>query len=119
MQIDTTKFYTLIAVVCLFIVGYIFTAHYVSEQMANEQKVRKEKIVNLQFKGKVVNYTLYRYNKKNCYTICVKLDTTNTQNLYVCNNLDCIKIKDGIATFSAGYLNPALGIADSVWYNMH
>ena len=51
--------------------------------------------------------------------ICVKLDSASMKNLYVFNDLDCIKIKNGAATFAAGYLNHVLGVVDSVAVNIN
>ena len=55
---------------------------------------------------------------KPAYQVCVKLDSSNVSNLYIYNENDALKIKNGVATFSAGYLINILGPIDSVAFNI-
>ena len=107
------------AVVAFFLISVILSQYYNAERSAKEQKIRKAEIGHLQFKGKVTGSKVYRYFGKNYYIACVKLDSSNVKSLYIYNNLDCIKIKNGVATFSAGYLNHILGVVDSVAVNIN
>ena len=106
-------------VVAAFLVCVVVSQYNNTLRKAAEQKIRLSQIGKLHFKGKVINSKIYRYYGKNYYMICVKLDSTNIKNFFVYNNLDCLKVKNGIATFSAGYLNHTLGMVDSVEANMN
>jgi hypothetical protein len=119
MEIDNKKIFFGMAVIALFLISVIVSQSYNAERNANEQKIRLTEIGRLQFKGRVINSKVYRYFGKNYYMVCVKIDSANVKNLYIFNNLDCIKIKNGIATFAAGYLNHILGVVDSVAVNIN
>jgi hypothetical protein len=106
-------------IIALFLMGVVTTRTCNAINDAKDQKTRKTEFGKLQFKGRVISSKTYRYFNKNYYLVCVKLDSTNVNSLYVFNNLDGIKIKNGIATFAAGYLNPVLGVADSVAANIN
>jgi len=119
MEPDQKKIFMGMAVVACFLVSVIISQYYNAERKAAEEKIHLQQVGKLQFKGKVVNSRKYRYFGKNYYIVCVKLDSGSVKNFYVYNNLDCLKIKDSIATFSAGYLNPVLGVVDSVAVNIN
>ena len=105
-------------VIAIFLISLVLTQSYNAVRHAEEQKARMAKLGKLQFRGKVIATKIYRYFGKNYYQVCVKQDTTSMDSLYICNDQDCIRIKNGIATFSAGYLNNILGAADSVSANI-
>ena len=119
MEIDNKKIFLGMAVFAFFLISIIISQSFNAQRKADEQKIRKAEIGKLQFKGKVISSKIYRYYGKNYYLVCVKLDSANVKNLYVFNNLDCIKIKNGMATFAAGYLNHVLGTVDSVAVNIN
>lgn len=106
-------------IIALFLMGVVTTRTCNAIRKAKDQKTRKAEFGKLQFKGKVIGSKTYRYFNKNYYVVCVKLDSTSVNNLYIFNNLDGIRIRNGIAAFAAGYLNPVLGVADSVSVNMN
>ena len=104
--------------IALFLCSVFISQFYNMQRKAADQKTRLEQIGKLQFKGKVINTKNYKYYGKNYYIVCVKLDST-ANDIYIYNDLDCIKIKHGIATFSAGFLNHTLGAADSIAVNIN
>jgi hypothetical protein len=106
-------------IVALFLVGLVTTRSCNAMREAGDHKTRMAEFGKLRFKGKVVGSKTYHYFNKNYYLVCVKLDSTSVYSLRVFNNLDGISIRDGIATFAAGYLNPVLGVVDSVSVNMN
>jgi hypothetical protein len=107
------------AVIALFLASVAISQYYNAERRAGNQKIRLAQIGKLQFKGKVINSKVYKYGGKNYYLVCVKLDSANVQAFYIYNDLDCLRIKNGIATLPAGYLNHTLGIVDSVAVNIN
>jgi len=119
MQIDNKKIFFGMAVVAFFLISVIVSQTNNAERKAEQQKIREKEIGKLQFKGKVISSKIYKYYGKNYYLVCVKLDSANVHYFYIYNDLDCIKIKNGIATFSAGYLNHVLGPVDSVAANIN
>ena len=106
-------------VIGLFLVSLLLTRSCNAAHQAAEQKKRMAVLGKVQFRGKVTGIRTYRYFNKNYYQVCVKLDTCSVSDLYLFNELDCIRIKNGVATFSAGYLNNILGAADSVAANIN
>ncbi len=102
----------------IFMVSLVVSQLFNAQRKAREHQIRVSLLGNLHFKGKVISSKNYRYYGKIYYQVCVKLDSVNVKNFYVYNDLDCLRIKDSIATFSAGYLNHTLGVADSVEANM-
>lgn len=106
-------------VIALFLVSLLFTQSYNAVRKADEQKKRKAELGKVAFSGKVISTKTYHYFGKSYYQVCVKLDTSSVNSLNVFNDLDCIRIKNGMATFSAGYLNPVLGATDSVAANIN
>jgi hypothetical protein len=119
MEPDQKKIFFAMAIIACFLVSVVISQYYNAQRNAVEQKIHLQEIGKLQFKGKVIHSKTYRYFGKNYYLVCVKLDSANVKNFYVYNNLDCIKIKDSIATFAAGYLNHTLGVVDSVAVNIN
>jgi hypothetical protein len=119
MEIDNKKVFLVMAAIALFLASVVISQSFNAERKLKEQKIRLSQIGKLQFKGKVINSKIYRYVGKNYYLVCVKLDSTSVQDFYIFNDLDCIKIKNGIATFAAGYLNHTLGVVDSVAVNIN
>ncbi|MDN3580543.1 hypothetical protein [Mucilaginibacter flavus] len=73
---------------------------------------------SIQFKGEVINSKVYDYSGKPYFMVCVKLDTCNVKSLFIINDLVSIKIKDGIATFPIGVLEPYYGIPVYVEENL-
>lgn len=116
---NNNKIFLWMGIIALFLVGVVTTRTCNAVREAKEHKVRMATFGKLQFKGKVTGSKTYRYFNKNYYVVCVKLDSTSVNSLNIFNNLDGIRIRNGIATFAAGYLNPVLGVADSVSVNMH
>lgn len=106
-------------IIALFLVGVVTTRTCNAIREVEDHKTRLAAFSKLQFKGKVIGSKTYRYFNKNYYVVCVKLDSTSVNSLYIFNNLDGIRIRNGIATFAAGYLNPVLGVVDSVSVNMN
>jgi hypothetical protein len=119
MPANDHKVFLWMGIIVLFLVGFVTTRTCNASREAKEHKTRMAEFGKLQFKGKVIGSKTYRYFNKNYYVICVKLDSTSVSSLHVFNNLDGIRIRNGIATFAAGYLNPVLGVADSVSVNMN
>jgi hypothetical protein len=119
MEPNTRKIFFIMAIGAAFLVCMIVSQYFNVQRKAKEHKIRLETIGKLQFRGKVVNSKVYKYGTKNCYIICVKLDSANVKDFYIYNDLDCLKIKNGIATLPAGYLNHTLGVVDSVAVNIN
>ncbi|HEY5326545.1 MAG TPA: hypothetical protein VIJ27_06060 [Mucilaginibacter sp.] len=119
MEIDNKKVFIIMGIFALFLVSMVVSQYYNAARKAGLQKVRKAEFGKLQFKGTVINHKVYRYMNKNYYQVCVKLDSANMKELTIFNEDDCVKIKDGIAAFSAGYLNNILGPVDSVAVNIN
>src|SRR5271165_4981770 len=119
MEIDNKKIFFGMAVIAFFLISVIVTQSFNAERNAEDQKNRMAEIGKLQFKGKVIGSKVYKYFRKDYCLVCVKIDSPEVKNLYVFNDLDCIKIKNGVATFSAGYLNHILGMVDSVAVNIN
>jgi hypothetical protein len=119
MEPDHKKVFFGMGLIALFLVSVAISQYFNSIRKAEQQKTRLSQIGRLHFKGKVISSKVYRYVGKNYYMVCVKLDSANVKDFYIYNDLDCIKIKNGIATFAAGYLNHTLGIVDSVNVNIN
>ena len=109
----------LMGILAFFLVSMIISQYYNALSKAELQKKRKAEYGSLQFTGKVIHYRVYRYMNKNYYQVCVKLDSARVKDIFIFNDDDCLKIKNGMATFSAGFLNHTLGSADSVAVNMN
>ncbi len=107
----------MLGIFALFLVSMVISQYYNALNKAGLQKKRKAEYGNIQFTGKVINYRVYKYMNKNYYQICVKLDSAKAKDFFIYDDDDCLSIKNGIATFSAGYLNHILGPADSVAVN--
>jgi len=107
----------MMGIFALFLVSMIISSYYNALHKAELQKKRMAEYGSLKFTGKVIKYRVYKYMNKNCYQICVKLDSAGVKDLYIYNENDALKIKDGIASFGAGYLSNILGPADSVAVN--
>jgi len=103
----------------LFIVYVIVT----SDKSSNLQDKRFQKQIELigkiRFKGEIINKKIYRYADKNYHLISIRLDYSNTKDIYMFNDLCCIKIKNGTAVISAGVYEPALGEPKYVEVNMN
>lgn len=119
METGDKKIFLGIAVIAFFLISVIVSQSNNAQRKADEQKTRQRELGKLQFKGKVISSKTYKYYGKNYYLVCVKLDSASVHDFYIYNDLDCIKIKNGIATFSAGYLNHVLGAVDSVSANIN
>jgi len=102
----------------LFFVSMIISSYFNAMHKADLQKTRKAQYGKLQFKGKVINFRQYKFMNKPAYQVCIKLDSCNVKSLYIYNENDALKIKDSVATFSAGYLINILGPIDSVAFNI-
>jgi len=109
----------MMGILALFLVSMIISQYYNALSKAELQKKRKAEYGSLQFTGKVTHHRVYRYMNKNYYQVCVKLDSARVKDIFIFNDDDCLKIKNGMATFSAGYLNHTLGPADSVAANVN
>ncbi|MGZ4001232.1 MAG: hypothetical protein ACXVIY_11410 [Mucilaginibacter sp.] len=118
MPTDNSKVFLWMGIIALFLVGLVTTRTCNAVREAKDHKARMAMFGKLQFKGKVIGSRTYRYFNKNYYVVCVKLDSSSINSLYIFNNLDGIRISKGMATFAAGYLNPVLGVVDSVSVNM-
>jgi hypothetical protein len=119
MQPSTKQIFFAMAVIAVFMASVVISQYFNLQRKAKEHKIRLETIGKLQFRGKVINSKVYKYGTKNCYIICVKIDSANVKDFYIYNGLDCLKIKNGIATLPAGYLNHTLGVVDSVAVNIN
>jgi hypothetical protein len=72
------------------------------ENKLNQQK-RLAAIGNIQFKGKVIRTKkVMGFGDKGYYMMCVQLDYTNTDNFFIYNDINFLKIKKGIASMSGG-----------------
>ncbi|MBS1504267.1 MAG: hypothetical protein JST32_19520 [Bacteroidetes bacterium] len=118
MAVDNKKIFFGMGLIAIFLVSVMLTQTYNVMRKAEVQKKRLSEIGKLQFRGKVVGVRTYRYYNKNYYQVCVKLDYSTVDNLSLFNDLDCIRINKGMATFSAGYLNNILGPVDSISANI-
>lgn len=103
----------------LFMVGMIISQYYSALHKSELQKKRKAEYGWLHFSGKVISYKTYRYMNKNFYKVCVKLDSAIAKPISIYNDDDALRVNNGTATFSAGYLNHILGPADSVEANIN
>ena len=119
MEPNTRKIFFIMAIGAAFMVSVIVSQYLNLQRKAKEHKIRQQTIGKLHFSGKVINSKVYKYGTKNCYIICVKLDSGNMKDFYISNDLDFLKIKNGIATMPAGYLNHTLGVVDSVEVNIN
>lgn len=73
-----------------------------NKKNVQENDLRKSLVANIQFKGKVINTEIIdRYGKK-YLILCIALDYSNTNNIYIFNDLCALKIKNGIATIPGG-----------------
>jgi len=106
-------------VVALFLVSIIISQYYGALSKADLTKKRKTEYGWLHFSGKVVHYRMYQYMRKSYYQVCIKLDSPNVKPVTVYNDDDAIKVSNGTATFSGGYIKKFLGLADSVAVNIH
>jgi hypothetical protein len=119
METDNKKVFAVMGVVALFLVSIIISQYYGALSKADLTKKRKTEYGGLHFSGKVMHCRVYKYLNKSFYQVCVKLDSPNVKPVIVYNDDDAIKVSNGTATFSGGYIKKFLGLADSVAVNMH
>jgi hypothetical protein len=119
METGDKKIFFGMAIIAFFLISIIVSQSNNAQRKADKQKTRQKELGKLQFKGKVIGSKIYKYYGKNYYLVCVKVDASSVSDFYIYNDLDCIKIKNHIATFSAGYLDNVLGMVDSVSANMN
>ncbi|MDP9079746.1 MAG: hypothetical protein M3O71_20140 [Bacteroidota bacterium] len=102
-------------VIILFVLGFIVFVIVTIQQAAVQdelnQRKRMEIVGKIQFKGRVISSNIYDYGGKPYYFVCIKLDSSNTKNYYIYNDLCGFKIKNGIATMALGVVNDAVGTA--------
>src|ERR1700742_2955013 len=113
MEPNHNKIFFGMGLVALFLASVAISQYFNNLRKAEQQKIRLTQIGSLHFKGKVISSRVYKYYGKNCYQVCLKLDTPGEPDFYIFNELDCIRIKNNIATFAAGYLDHTLGVVDS------
>ena len=102
-----TLFYLGLAVLLAVILQIIIE----TKKDARNNELRKSLVKNIQFKGKVIDSEIIdRYGKK-YLILCVVLDYTNTNNIYIFNDLCALKIKNGIATITGGLFEQNLTAA--------
>ncbi|QEC79299.1 hypothetical protein [Mucilaginibacter ginsenosidivorax] len=104
----------LIAIIVIFIIVF-------NLQSNRSDQVDKDRLAltgNVQFKGKVIKSKIYEYAGKNYYMICIQLDTCNVKKFYVFNERSALKIKNNIATISAGVFVPYYGVVNYVEVNI-
>jgi hypothetical protein len=118
MDPQQKKIFMMMGIFAVFMVSMIISSYYNAMRKADVQKARMAAFGKVQFKGKVTSYRQYKFMNKPAYQVCVKLDSGNVNSLYIYNDNDALKIKDSIATFSAGYLINILGPIDSVAVNI-
>ena len=118
MESDNKKVFTVMGVFALFLVSIIISQYYGALSKADLEKTRKAEYGGLHFSGKVIHCRMYQYMRKNYYQLCVKLDSPGVKDIALYNDDDAIKVSNGIATFSGGYIKKFLGLADSVTVNM-
>jgi hypothetical protein len=119
MEASHKKIFFGMGIAAVFLISVIISQSYNAQRNGDEQKIREKEIGKLQFRGRVISSKTYRYFGKNYLLACIKLDSANVKSLYVYNDIDCIKIKNGIATMPVGYLNNILGPVDSVAFNIN
>ncbi len=89
-----------------------------NQKDVQENELRKSLVANIWFKGKVINSNIIdRYGKK-YLVLCVALDYTNTDSIYIFNDVCALKIKNGMATMPGGLFKQNL-IAAYVEINMN
>ncbi|MDR3695202.1 hypothetical protein [Mucilaginibacter sp.] len=118
MKIQEQKIYQLMAVIALFVISMGVSTYINALKKAELHKTRQAEFGNLQFKGKVVHVRIYEFMKRKCYQVCVKIDSADVKDYTVYNDDDAFKIKNGIATFAAGYLDKTFGPVDSIAVNV-
>ncbi|MGN6195590.1 MAG: hypothetical protein ACTHOB_11685 [Ginsengibacter sp.] len=106
----------------LLISGFIFFLaaswlSHVNKKNKAEDRIRRLSVENIQFKGKVMSSIVIDRYGKQYIVLCIKLDYTNTDSVYIFNNLSALRIKDGIATIPGGLYEKGL-IASYVEINM-
>jgi len=114
---DNRRVFMTLGVFALFMVGLVISQYRNALDNLELGKKRHAEYGGVHFSGKVTGYKTYRYMNKNCYRICVRLDSVAAKSLVVFDDNDAISINDTLAVFSAGYLNHVLGTADSVAVN--
>ncbi|PTQ94941.1 hypothetical protein C8P68_106155 [Mucilaginibacter yixingensis] len=97
--------YIPLVLVCFLLFGL---AVQVITRQIQQERLQKRRIIlgDLFFKGRVINSKIYDYGGRNYRLVCLKLDSGNRKDLYIFNDRCAIKIKDSIATFSAGGDDP-------------
>jgi hypothetical protein len=109
----------LVLLISAFIFFLVFQfVSYTNKKNRAEDRDRKSFVENIQFKGKVIKSTVIDRYGKQYVLLCIKLDYTNTDSIYIFNNLCALKIKDGIATMPGGLYDKDL-IASYVEINMN
>jgi hypothetical protein len=117
MEMDNKKVFAVMGAGAFFLICFVVSQYYGLLNKADLQKKRKAEYGWLHFSGKVINCKTYTYVHKSFYQVCVKLDSPDVKPVMVYNDDDAIKVSNGIATFSGGYINKFLGLPDSVAVN--
>lgn len=94
----------LLSIVIIFIAVIIISKNSVKEDNDSIQKWRDKNIGNIQFKGKVVESKIVEHGGRRYGIVCLDLDYSNTKDFYVFNEFACLRIKDGKAIMSIGFV---------------
>ena len=101
-----------------FFVSVFFTCQHSKKYRDQYESQTIETFKNIKFKGKILSIYKYRFKgETHIYGIMrVKLDYSNVDSFYVFNDMNCLKISNGIATLptSVLFLNSTIGRTNAI-----
>jgi len=105
MKTKSKRRLLIILFISFFLVFFTLAAFYdkyQTNELLKKNKLRLATIGNIEFRGKVIKTAVVdRFGKPYC-VMCIKLDYTNTNDVYIFNDLCALKIKNGVATIPGG-----------------
>lgn len=91
-------------IIIFFITVIVIRQFYNKEQHKNVFGNKSENIEMIQFKGAVIDSKIVKHGGRQYGIVCLKLDYSNIKSFYVFNESVCLKIKDGKAIMSIGFV---------------
>ncbi len=103
MKKQTKTLLLIFSIIIVFIAVIVIDRSLAKE---NDDKLQKwrDKNMQVQFKGSVIETQIVKHGGRQYGIVCLRLDYTNQNNFYAFNDSICLKIKNGKAIMSIGFV---------------
>ncbi|MBO9583459.1 MAG: hypothetical protein J7574_04800 [Flavobacterium sp.] len=119
MKKITKQLLFILIIIIAFIGVIIISQFYIKEQHKDVFEHTGKNIEKIQFKGAVMDSKIVKHGGRQYGIVCLKLDYSNIDNFYVFNESACLKIKDGKAIMSIGFVMQNEAKVKYIEVNMH